>query len=133
LKRQDLKISVGIREPLKHPTDERNGMNYSRFEKNELILRDELAIDRTLLANERTLMAYLRSGVALMVAGASMMHFSQEDWFWMVGAACIPIGLATGIVGLIRYRKMKIAMTSCIRKIADSGKPVGKDGTGQGT
>ncbi|RPJ43750.1 MAG: DUF202 domain-containing protein, partial [Deltaproteobacteria bacterium] len=28
---------------------------YSRFESTDLILRDELAVDRTLLANERTL------------------------------------------------------------------------------
>lgn len=36
---------------------------YSKFDTDDLILRDQLAIDRTLLANERTLLAYLRSGV----------------------------------------------------------------------
>jgi len=30
---------------------------YSRFQEKTLILRDQLAIDRTLLANERTLQA----------------------------------------------------------------------------
>jgi putative membrane protein len=79
---------------------------YSKFEHDELILRDELAIDRTLLANERTLLAYLRSAVALMIAGSSIMHFSDQGWFWTVGAACIPAGIITGIVGIVRYRKM---------------------------
>ena len=51
---------------------------YERFDSDDLILRDELAIDRTLLANERTLLAYLRSGVALLIAGVSIIHFSQE-------------------------------------------------------
>ena len=83
---------------------------YSKFENAELILRDELAIDRTLLANERTLLAYLRSAVALMIAGSSIMHFANQGWFWAVGAACIPTGIMTGIVGIVRYRKMHKAI-----------------------
>jgi putative membrane protein len=79
---------------------------YSRFDTHELILRDELAIDRTLLANERTLLAYLRSGVALLIAGISMIYFSQESWFWAVGIGCIPSGIIIGIIGVTRYRKM---------------------------
>jgi putative membrane protein len=80
---------------------------YSRFDPNDLILRDKLAIDRTRLANERTLLAYLRSGAALMIAGISIMHFSTEDWFGAVGIVCIPVGIITGIVGIGRYRRMK--------------------------
>ena len=83
-----------------------NDTPYSRFDGDDLILRDELAIDRTLLANERTLMAYLRSGVALLIAGVSIVHFSQEGWFWAVGIACLPTGVITGIVGVVRYRIM---------------------------
>ncbi len=79
---------------------------YSRFDKTDLILRDELAIDRTLLANERTLLAYLRAGVALVIAGVSMVHFSQEGWFWGVGIACIPTGVAAAIVGTVRFRRV---------------------------
>lgn len=83
---------------------------YSRFEKHDLILRDELAIDRTLLANERTLLAYLRSGVALIIAGTSIMHFADQSWFQAVGAACIPTGIIASIVGILRYRKMNSAI-----------------------
>ena len=79
---------------------------YSRFESDDLILRDQLAIDRTLLANERTLLAYLRSAVALLIAGVSIMHFSQAGWFWTIGLVCIPAGFITGIVGIARYRRM---------------------------
>jgi putative membrane protein len=79
---------------------------YRRFDGDDLILRDELAIDRTLLANERTVLAYLRSAVALLIAGVSIIHFSQEGWFWAVGIACIPSGIFTGIFGVARYRKM---------------------------
>jgi putative membrane protein len=79
---------------------------YSKYDTTDLILRDELAIDRTSLANERTLLAYLRSGVALVIAGVTIMHFVDLGWFWGVGLACIPTGIATGLVGLVRYRRM---------------------------
>ena len=79
---------------------------YSKFDKSDLVLRDELAIDRTLLANERTLLAYLRSGIALVIAGVSIMHFSEENWFLAVGVACIPSGLFASVVGVARYRRM---------------------------
>lgn len=80
--------------------------SYARFEKHDLILRDELAIDRTLLANERTLLAYLRSAVALVIAGVSIMHFSEHVWFYAVGIICIPTGIVAGVVGVARFRRM---------------------------
>jgi len=83
---------------------------YSRFQGGNLILRDELAIDRTFLSNERTLLAYLRSGVALLIAGATMMHFSQEGWFLMIGIICLPIGVISAGVGILRYRRMNAAL-----------------------
>jgi len=92
---------------------------YSRFDNDDLILRDELAIDRTLLANERTLLAYLRSAVALLIAGASIVHFSQSGWFWAVGIACIPASIATSTVGVLRHRRMNNAISLVRRRIAD--------------
>ncbi|MCE5336408.1 MAG: DUF202 domain-containing protein [Desulfobacteraceae bacterium] len=85
---------------------------FSRFDCDSLILRDELAIERTLLANERTLMAYLRSAVALLIAGVTMMHFSVAGgWFWLVGLACIPFGVIAGTVGIRRFSRMNSIIT----------------------
>ena len=84
---------------------------YSKFDRDELILRDELAIDRTLLANERTLLAYLRSAVSLLIAGVSIIHFAQHGWFWAVGIACLPAGVLTGLVGMSRYRRMNASIS----------------------
>jgi len=92
---------------------------YSRFGASTLILRDELAIDRTILANERTLLAYLRSGVALLIAGVSIMHLAQAVWFWWVGLGCIPLGLAAVVVGVARYRVMGRAIAA-VRLRADA-------------
>jgi len=101
--------------------NDKNNTPYSRFDGSNLILRDELAIDRTLLANERTLMAYLRSGVALLIAGVSIIHFSQEGWFWAVGVACLPAGIITGLIGVIRYCKMN-RQISIVRRQSKAGK-----------
>jgi putative membrane protein len=79
---------------------------YQRFQENDLILRDELAVDRTRLANERTLLAYLRSAVALLIAGVTIMHFSQQPWFSLIGLLCLPFGALTATIGIIRYRRV---------------------------
>ena len=85
---------------------------YARFADNKLILRDELAIERTLLANERTLLAYLRSGVALIIAGVTMIHFSEQGWFLVVGVFCLPAGIACAIIGVVRFRRVNRSMVS---------------------
>lgn len=79
---------------------------YERFRQNDLILRDELAIDRTILANERTLLSYLRGAVALVIAGVTFLHFFDSGSLYYIGLTCVPLGIATGIFGLARYRKM---------------------------
>jgi putative membrane protein len=90
---------------------------YSRFDANSLILRDELAIDRTLLANERTLLAYLRSGVALVIAGVSIMQLASTAWFWWVGFCSIPVGVFATTFGVCRFVRMHKAI-SVVRKQA---------------
>lgn len=90
---------------------------YSNASPEQMILRDKLAVDRTLLANERTLLAYLRFGVALLIAGVSMIHFaSEEGWFWAVGVVCIPLGIYTTWLGTTRYRQMnRQIVASCTK------------------
>jgi len=83
---------------------------YERFLQRELILRDELAIDRTLLANERTLLAYLRSAVALLIAGMTIIHFAVQNWFLVLGAVCLPGALMVAILGIRRYRRMELSI-----------------------
>ena len=102
---------------------------YSQFDAAELILRDQLAIDRTLLANERTLLSYLRSGVALFIAGISIIHFSHEGWFTAMGFICLPFGIATVLFGVLRFRKMDKAI-SVVRLELSSISAEGKSPTG---
>ncbi len=98
-----------------------NDTRYSKFKNTDLILRDELAIDRTLLANERTLLAYLRAGMALLITGVTIMHFAQAGWFLAVGIACLPAGIITGIIGLVRHQRMSRAIARGLKR--STGKP----------
>jgi putative membrane protein len=82
------------------------GNPYERFKHKELILRDELAIDRTLLANERTVLAYLRGALTLFIAGVTFLHFFYTGMLFYIGIFCIFLGLAIGILGVLRYLKM---------------------------
>lgn len=96
---------------------------YERFKKSDLILRDELAIDRTILANERTLLAYVRLAITLIIAGVSIVHFAMEKWFETIGFLCVPMGVIAGLYGWRRYR----AMAEAIQAVRQ---PVGRKGAG---
>lgn len=74
--------------------------------KNDLILRDNLAINRTKLANERTFLSYLRSSVALIIAGVSIISISTQPWFTLIGIICIPFGVFAGTFGVFRFTKV---------------------------
>jgi putative membrane protein len=80
---------------------------YSRFAKESLILRDELALDRTVLANERTFLAYLRTAVALVLAGVTFLHFSEALWFSAVGVGSLAQGIVMLVLGAVRFRQMR--------------------------
>ena len=91
---------------------------YERFKKSDLILRDELAIDRTVLSNERTLLAYIRLAITLIIAGISIVHFAMEKWFETIGILCVPIGILAGIFGWHRYKRMAEEITIVRKSVA---------------
>jgi putative membrane protein len=78
------------------------------MEETDLILRDQLAIDRTRLANERTFLAYFRTSIFFVGTGISVIqiHFFQEVSYlgWgLLGLA--PIILITGIIRLFKVKR----------------------------
>ena len=77
--------------------------------EDQLILRDHLAADRTILANERTFLAYIRTALTLFVAGLSFVHLEifNSNIVVVIGAVFILLGIATFFVGLVRYKRMQ--------------------------
>ena len=71
--------------------------------EDQLILRDHLAADRTILANERTFLAYIRTALTLFVAGLSFVHLKQFFTSYIVeviGVVVFFVGFGTFLVGL---------------------------------
>ena len=80
--------------------------------EDQLILRDHLAADRTILANERTFLAYIRTALTLFVAGLTFVHLkilSSEipHFVELIGFIFILLGIVTFFVGLVKYIRMR--------------------------
>jgi putative membrane protein len=74
----------------------------------ELILRDQLALDRTRLANERTLLAYVRTAFMLLVAGATALKlFVDTPGVILTAWLFIGLGAFVGLFGTWRFVAMR--------------------------
>lgn len=80
---------------------------YAEFTKEELILRDLLAADRTELANETTFLAYVRTSFALLLAGVSLWQFFKSNLGVVTGAFFLVSSAVLLIIGYRRYRAME--------------------------
>ncbi len=104
-----------------------NDAPYARFARKELILRDELAIDRTVLANERTLLAYVRTALTLLIAGVTFVHFIESGVPRILGLVFVPAGVLVGVFGAWRCSRMSRA----IRSLRNGGGPSASAADGQ--
>ncbi|MDX1905877.1 MAG: DUF202 domain-containing protein [Bacteroidia bacterium] len=96
---------------------------YKTFDREQLILRDVLAIDRTRLAYERTLLAYMRSGLYFVFAGLSILAFETLTEIHYLGWGLIPLGIGTVIVGVLRHiyrvRRLSVLDPARIRIVSE--------------
>lgn len=83
-----------------------NNEKLYKFNKDEMILRDFLAADRTLLANERTLLAYIRTSVGLLAIAISLIKLFDTTFTYIVGGAFAILSIVPLIVGVNRYKKI---------------------------
>ena len=72
---------------------------YEQFKREEMILRDWLALDRTVLANKRTFLAYGRTAMALFALGIAFVRLIQHQFFEVSGFVLMTIGVVVFIVG----------------------------------
>ena len=76
--------------------------NYHTF-RDEMILRDYLALDRTVLANERTLLAYLRTFIGTFSAGIAIVKLFDSPFMKIIGFIFMVVSPLFIVFGLIRY------------------------------
>ena len=80
---------------------------YSRFSEDELMLRDFLAIDRTVLANERTFLAYVRTALTLVIAGVTLERLFDSSVTLVAGILFVLAGVGLLAIGGMRYNYMR--------------------------
>lgn len=78
-----------------------------RFPASDFILRDWLALDRTILANERTLLSFTRTALVLILAGMTLIRFFGAHKWAYLGYAALCAGVVLWMGGFRVYHKKK--------------------------
>lgn len=99
---------------------------YAEVDKSHLILRDFLAIDRTVLANQNTFLAYLRTALTLFVAGLTFIRFFDHSVVVIIGWIFVPLGIITFAVGLLRYNRLRKVLKMIMTPSPGSGLSAGQ-------
>lgn len=77
---------------------------YQSFDREQMILRDHLALDRTVLASERTFLAYARTALGLFSAGIACVKFIMDSpLIYVIGMILIVAAPIVFIYGLVRF------------------------------
>ena len=66
-------------------------------------LRDELAVQRTILANQRTLLSFFTASLAVAVAGVTLIKFFLGHWSYWTGWVLLPIAVVLFVYGFRNY------------------------------
>jgi putative membrane protein len=83
-------------------------MPYTNIDSKQMILRDHLAYDRTVLAIERTLLSYLRTAIAFLAGGITLIALFPGDMLATVGGVLsCAIGVCVLLLGTKRFFEIK--------------------------
>jgi len=72
---------------------------YDEFKREEMILRDWLALDRTVLANKRNFLAYGRTSIAMFALGIAFVKLIHHQFFEVAGFVLMALGVVVFIIG----------------------------------
>jgi putative membrane protein len=83
------------------------GLDQQAYQNREqIILRDYLALERTKLANERTLFSYIRTSLYLILAGFTLIQLRELGSLQWIGIISLVISILILIIGVVRYVKL---------------------------
>jgi putative membrane protein len=84
----------------------------------DLILREKLALQRTVLANQTTLLSFLRTSLYFLIAGLSLQNLLLLKHGLIFQFTFFVISLGTFVIGLVNYFRHR-------RMIHDSERHIG--------
>lgn len=101
--------------------------SYTSVDPEQMILRDHLAHDRTVLANERTLLAYVRTAIGILAGGGTLLKvFADVRYLRILGVILLVVGVLVLALGIWRF----VTVSCRLRKVYD--KPRRDHVAGQG-
>lgn len=102
-------------------------IGYQFENKEKIILRDFLAMERTRLANERTLMAYVRTSLFFLTGGLTLLQFERfQNMFWLAYFAMV-LSVVMMITGIYRYLRLNSRVHDYYEQIEHDRKQMGKN------
>lgn len=89
-----------------------------KFEnKEKIILRDFLAMERTSLANERTLFSYIRASLYMAIGGVAILEYEGFATFSWLSYVVFGLSVVLIIIGVFRYRRLKKKLATYYRSM----------------
>lgn len=73
----------------------------------DLILREKLAIQRTVMANQTTLLSFIRTSLYFLVAGLSLKSLLKLDNSLLFQVTFYVVSFSTIVIGVYNYFKQK--------------------------
>lgn len=95
--------------------------------KEKLILRDHLAMERTKLANERTLLAYIRSSLYLVLGGIAFLGMKDFQEIRYMGYFSLFLSVLLLLVGIFRFLQLKKHIQQIYEPYFSDEVPVNKE------
>lgn len=79
--------------------------------RDEIILRDYLALERTKLANERTFLTYLRTSLYMLLAGMAILQVTGFENIRWIGYVSLGLSVIFLFTGIVRYSVIRARLT----------------------
>lgn len=79
-------------------------------------LRDELAVQRTILANQRTLLTFFNAALALLISGVTLIKLVPGDFIYWLGWAFIVSSALMFSIGVKNFCSHKRTIEAAYKK-----------------
>ena len=85
----------------------------------DIILREKLALQRTVLANQSTFLAFLRTAMYFLIAGLSLKNLLKIENSMLIEIALFSVSGIILIIGIVNYFKHKKSILENKKHIGD--------------
>jgi len=85
----------------------------------DLILRERLALQRTVLANQSTFLAFLRTAMYFLIAGLSLKNLLKIENSSVIEMVLFTVSFVIFVLGIVNYFKHKKTISENKKHIGD--------------